>query len=537
MTRALLKPFEEYQKARITFVQTIADLASKSSNIEALNAAGVMGLLRPLLLDSVPSIQQSAALAIGRLANFSEELAISVVENNIIPQLIYSLLKPNRFFKKVACYVFKSVAKHNEKLAEEVVKNGALEPLVQCLDEFDTDVKEAAAWALGYIAKHSPELAHEVIKANAVDSLILCLQEPDILLKRAAALTLGYLSSHSEQLAQPVAENGLDTIIFFLSYNDTQLKRNICQLLGNISRHSVELATHVMAKITNPQKLLNCLKDPDDIVKKNAAFCVCEIVNKSPSNATVITDNGGAGILVDYITNIKGDPRLYGILALGFISSFKKDLAWKVIEAKAISQLADALQNEVSPQLKAAACYALGHIGRHSTRHSKEVSDSNVLSLMLYYYKDVKSTDYLKEKAKQSMKKIIDNCANLSALEPLLYVAPDNILKHILNQYVKYLKTNNHELKDFVQNGGLQKLEEIRYGDMVKKSHINGILVHLINTINSYYPLEIVKYYSPEGANDEDLPKEATNEEVLNDSINEGNEQPEEEKKEDEGEE
>ena len=215
MSRALLKPFEEYQKARITFVQTIADLASKPSNIEALNAAGVMGLLRPLLLDSVPSIQQSAALAIGRLANFSEELAISVVENNIIPQLIYSLLKPNRFFKKVACYVFKSVAKHNEKLAEEVVKNGALEPLVQCLDEFDTDVKEAAAWALGYIAKHSPELAHEVIKANAVDSLILCLQEPDILLKRAAALTLGYLSSHSEQLAQPVAENGLDTIIFF----------------------------------------------------------------------------------------------------------------------------------------------------------------------------------------------------------------------------------------------------------------------------------------------------------------------------------
>ena len=248
------------------------------------------------------------------------------------------------------------------------------------------------------------------------------------------------------------------------------------------------------------------------------------------------SDNGGAGILVDYITNIKGDPRLYGILALGFISSFKKDLAWKVIEAKAISQLADALQNEVSPQLKAAACYALGHIGRHSIKHSKEVSNSNVLSLMLYYYKDVKSTDYLKEKSKQSMKKIIDNCANLSALEPLLYVAPDNILKHILNQYVKYLKTNNHELKDFVQNGGLQKLEEIRFGEMVKKSHLNSILIHLINTINSYYPSEIVKYYSPEGANEDDLPKEANVEDIMNDSINDENKQ-EEEKKDDEGEE
>jgi hypothetical protein len=147
MSRELLRPFEEYQKARITFVQTIADLASKPQNIEALNAAGVMALLRPLLLDSVPSIQQSAALAIGRLANFSEELANSVVENNIIPQLIYSLINPNKFFKKVACYVFKSVAKHSGKLAEEVVKNGALEPLVACLEEFDTGVKEAAAWA------------------------------------------------------------------------------------------------------------------------------------------------------------------------------------------------------------------------------------------------------------------------------------------------------------------------------------------------------------------------------------------------------
>ena len=38
MSRELLRPFEEYQKARINFVQTIADLASKSQNIEALNA-------------------------------------------------------------------------------------------------------------------------------------------------------------------------------------------------------------------------------------------------------------------------------------------------------------------------------------------------------------------------------------------------------------------------------------------------------------------------------------------------------------------
>jgi HEAT repeat protein len=217
MSRAVLQPFEEYQKSRITFVQTIAELATRPQNIEALHSAGVMQLLRPLLLDSVPSIQQSAALAIGRLANHSEELAESVVQNDIIAQLIYSLSNQNRFFKKAACFVLRAVAKHSPQLADDVVKSGALEPLVKCLEEFDPTVKESSAWALGYIAKHNASLAHQVVEARAVDALILCLQEPEIILKRAAAQTLSYICQHTEQLAQPVAENGLDTITFFLT--------------------------------------------------------------------------------------------------------------------------------------------------------------------------------------------------------------------------------------------------------------------------------------------------------------------------------
>lgn len=54
-----------------------------------------MSLLRPLLLDNVPSISQSAALALGRLANMNEELAESVVNNEILPQLVMSLNEQN----------------------------------------------------------------------------------------------------------------------------------------------------------------------------------------------------------------------------------------------------------------------------------------------------------------------------------------------------------------------------------------------------------------------------------------------------------
>lgn len=116
MSRAVLAPFEAYQKARVTFVQTVAELAQRPQNIEALQSAGkspsltdfapgVMALLRPLLLDNVPSIQQSAALALGRLANYSDELAEAVVSNEILPQLVYSLSEQNVSIRPLPKYL------------------------------------------------------------------------------------------------------------------------------------------------------------------------------------------------------------------------------------------------------------------------------------------------------------------------------------------------------------------------------------------------------------------------------------------------
>ena len=76
-------------------MQTVAELASRPQNIETLQNAGVMQLLRPLLLDIVPTIQQTAALALGRLANYNDDLAEAVVKGDILPQLVYSLAEQN----------------------------------------------------------------------------------------------------------------------------------------------------------------------------------------------------------------------------------------------------------------------------------------------------------------------------------------------------------------------------------------------------------------------------------------------------------
>ena len=57
-----------------------------------------------------------------------------------------------------------------------------------------------------------------------------------------------------------------------------------------------------------------------------------------------------------------------------------------------------------------------------------------------------------------------------------------------------------------MQNGGLQKLQELKLTDVIRQSDIKENLLELISTINSYYPDEIVKYYSPENAESDNTP-------------------------------
>ena len=108
--------FEQYQKSRTQFVQTVAELASRPQNIETLQNAGVMSLLRPLLLDIVPTIQQTAALALGRLANYNDDLAEAVVKGDILPQLVYSLAEQNVRFTDTCVLKVKLFTKNAKAL-------------------------------------------------------------------------------------------------------------------------------------------------------------------------------------------------------------------------------------------------------------------------------------------------------------------------------------------------------------------------------------------------------------------------------------
>ncbi|KAG8504299.1 Sperm-associated antigen 6, partial [Galemys pyrenaicus] len=141
--RQVLQVFEQYQKARTQFVQMVAELATRPQNIETLQNAGVMSLLRPLLLDVVPTIQQTAALALGRLANYNEDLAEAVVKGDILPQLVYSLAEQN--------------------LSQLIVNVGGVAAMIDCDGSCRGNIRLPGITMLGYIAAHSENLAMAMI--------------------------------------------------------------------------------------------------------------------------------------------------------------------------------------------------------------------------------------------------------------------------------------------------------------------------------------------------------------------------------------
>merc|ERR1719350_1231734 len=174
---------------------------------------------------------------------------------------------------------------------------------------------------------------------------------------------------------------------------------------------------------------------------------------------------GGIGAVIDYIGETKGMVRLPGIAMLGYVAAHSETLAMAVIMSKGVSQLAIILSEEQEDRINAATVWALGQIGGHTPEHAKAIAVSNVLPRLLESYTSPESSEDLQTKSKAALKKILQKCVYLPALEPLLHDAPSNILQHVVAQY--------------------------------SKSDPETALCEYIREINTCFPEEIVRYYSP----------------------------------------
>ncbi|ORX77474.1 ARM repeat-containing protein [Anaeromyces robustus] len=507
INRIVSNTLEKYHKERLSFAQTIAELAQRETYVSTLQSHNVLPLLRPLLLDNIPAIQQAAALAIGRLANHSEELAEAVVDSDILPHLIFSLKNQNRFYKTAAAFVLRTVAKHSAKLANSVVESGALTSLVQCLEEFDPGVKESAAWALGYIAKHNEELAKAVVDAGALPLLILCIQEPELSLRKISISALSDIAKHSSELAHNIVDtNALFFLTQLIHNSDPKLLRQVCSCLCQIAKHNIALAEEVVDREIFP-RVLYCLKNNDIYVRKNAASLICEISKHSADLAQIIVNAGGIASILDYIDNSTGNAKLPGIMTIGYISVFSDTLAFSVLLAKPIPILLKILneKNISDESVLSASVWALGQMGRHSPEHAKILTDHGVLHILLKLYQNYSNDKDeildLKAKIKKTLKWIIENTLNVESLEPLLSLeTPLSILKPTIEQLSKIIPNDITVRRDFVTSGSLKTLQEVAQKFISKDSNnpsYHSKLAENILIINNCYPEEIVKYYSP----------------------------------------
>ena len=491
MFRQLEKEFSTYETNRRNFVRLIAESASRAENIKPLLNLKVLNILRPLLIDHVTSIQQSAALALGRLANYEEDVANQIVESGILPDVINGLQSEDLSYQRHSCFVLKSISKHSSELAEKVVNYGALDPLVNCLQSFDPKVRESACSALGSIALHSPDLAKAVVDSQSIPLLITASKDNDLSLKKIAISTLGDIAKHSLELSQFIIDEDAISIISPLLIDlDSKIRQVSCLTLSHIAKHSVQNAELIVNSGIFPSSLL-CLKDKDQIVRKNAASLIREIVKHTQELSQRVITEGGAAALVQFLKPDQQNEPLYAIMAIGFIASFSQALSTVLLQTGAADVCLNVFVQTKIDQIKSASAWTLGQLGKHTTDTSLILTELKVLSLLLDEHIKKESSNDLKQKTEKAMNLIIQKCTNIESLQVLVDKAPNIILEFVLEQISKLLPKNPKMRVPFISSGGFAAVQRVQI--------ISGTKIkEYIDIINSCYPEQAVKYYSPQ---------------------------------------
>jgi hypothetical protein len=484
MSKAVIQPFEDYQKSRTIFVQTVADLANRAANIDSLKKLGVMRLLSPLLSDPVISIKQSAALAISRLAKEDIEMATAVVEDkgNILPQLLDSS-DTSKYVKSAACLVIKSVAGHSTFLAEKLEEGGAIRFLVTCLKEYDPTLKHASITALGEISRHNTHLARRVCEEpQSIDFLVTCSQEPEIFLKRAAVQTLCKIVRHSEDLTSKVinVQDTLNILTSQLSLSDTLLKRQILLCLSFIAKHSSTAAVQINNH-DNFKEIENCIKiNPDPTVQKNALVLLNELAKKKNEAPMSISGKIKPRVFVNYLRDNRGEPRLFCIPIISTIAGHSKDLAETIFLEGGLEPLIDAIDNESNHNIVSLACQAVGNLAKHSPELTNRLVTDEQNDKRFYNKLPEKllrkAIDYslpsdLRENAKLALENLIDKCSELEVLATLL--EPPNkisidkttytyILCRVIRKQREILAEHKDLRKEFFKKKTLKKIIDLK---------------------------------------------------------------------------
>lgn len=128
--------------------------------------------------------------------------------------------------------------------------------------------------------------------------------------------------------------------------------------------------------------MLECIKDPDSIVRKNAVTCIREII-KHDEHANKLNKYGGPAPLIRYISETQGRMRVPGIAAIRHYVAIDANNAKAVIDSKGILPLKESLVGDSSIFVRTAAAWTIGEIAKYSPDHAAPIVDAEIHSALL----------------------------------------------------------------------------------------------------------------------------------------------------------
>ncbi|XP_023226123.1 sperm-associated antigen 6-like [Centruroides sculpturatus] len=508
--------FETYQKARLQFAQSVADLASKPTANEALKTGGAVPLLCSLIFDVVPAVQRTALLALGRLSSNNIKIAEEIVKRNLLPLLIDRLRKENtnlcgdrptdeQLYKSSAAFVLRSIAKHNKTLAEAIIEKDGLEAIKVCIKESDPLIKESAIWTIANIAKHSEDLAWSIVSEDLgfIPMLIISLSEYDLRIVRVAISAIYEISKHSEPLCQLLMlHNVVPAIDRLLDCEDIKLKRLLIPTLTQLSRHSDELAVKIATESRSIEIAIRELSHENPGCRRNCAVYLLECIKHTDELTQRTIQAGSIAKMVEYIQTHQCEDRIPGVMFLGNLATKNDDMANAVIFEQGVLALCTSLDTDTNPEVREISAWTLGYLGSYSPSHAEALCEADAVTLLAVLALKSDTPVEVKTKCTKSLKMVLEQCMDLETLDIILADAPNDILNMILNQYIKILKVDGKARSRFITSGSFRRVQQLsaKPGSETAKA---------IRSINYCFPPEVIQYYT--SGYFEDLLKEVEN--------------------------
>ena len=433
-THQIIPPFEQFQKARVLFVQSVAeDLAAQSQLSEALQSHGVVPLLHALVQDKVPSIQRNSLRALGRLASCSEQVATEIAgQNSLLPQVVSLLRDPYaKLFKQDAIFVFRSIARHSSKLAQTVMTNSqAVEAVIDCLNDLSLkpEVRAEAARTLGYMGRHEETTARRVVKKGAILPLLRCaeLANEDGEVKRIAASALCDIAKLSPELAHAVGDGRCHGRLNVTAYNNAKtqspkkktstthspqrttrqeaLSREGMNVFRSYQRARISFTQTIAQLSTNPEQvelLQMCgvlsllrlvLPDNNPSIQVYATSALSHLTKSHPEFSAEVasSEKGVLPLLVCFLSNSGRGYKKVSTQCLGYIARHDADLAQSIVDQNAIPLLLRCVaEKDSSPSggdhavVKRNAVFALACISKNAPELAQAVVDQGAAEILV----------------------------------------------------------------------------------------------------------------------------------------------------------